>query len=84
MPTSPAIAPDAAPRAEGCPLVNASTIDQASTPAAVATMVLIIASDALVSAASAEPALKPNQPTHSSDAPTKVKGTLCGLIASRP
>ena len=32
----------------------------------------------------AEPALKPNQPTHSSAAPTKVMGRLCGCMASRP
>jgi len=35
-------------------------------------------------AASDEPALKPNQPTHSSAAPMKVIGRLCGCIASRP
>src|SRR5690606_39337124 len=65
MPTSPAIAPEAAPSAEGRPLVTASTTLHATTPAAVATIVLIIASDAISCAATAEPALKPNQPTHS-------------------
>src|SRR5690606_12280617 len=84
MPTSPAIAPEAAPSAEGRPLVTASTTLHATTPAAVATIVLIIASDAISSAATAEPALKPNQPTHSSEAPMKVNGTLCGFSASLP
>ena len=31
-----------------------------------------------------EPALKPNQPTHSSDAPISVSVRLCGAIASLP
>ena len=35
-------------------------------------------------ASSAEPALKPNQPAHSSDAPIIVIGRLCGAIASLP
>ena len=33
-------------------------------------------------ASRAEPALKPNQPTHSSAAPTQVRVTLCGVIGS--
>src|SRR5690606_40232932 len=72
MPTRPATAPEAAPSADGRPLAIASTRLHATTPAAVATMVLIIASAA--SAATAEPALKPNQPTHSSEEPMKVNG----------
>ena len=35
-------------------------------------------------ASSAEPALKPNQPTHSSEAPIIVIVRLCGVIASVP
>ena len=31
-----------------------------------------------------EPTLKPNQPTHSSEAPTMVSVTLCGGIAALP
>ena len=42
------------------------------------------ASAAELPASSAEPALKPNQPTHSSDAPIMVIGRLCGVIASLP
>ena len=41
------------------------------------------ASTALLPASSAEPALKPNQPTHSSAAPTIVSVSECGVNASR-
>ena len=52
--------------------------------AAVALKVFMKASTAELPASSADPALKPNQPTHSSDAPTIVNGRLCGAIASLP
>ena len=42
------------------------------------------ASVALSPASSAEPALKPNQPTHSSEAPTIVSVSECGVKASLP
>ncbi len=45
---------------------------QASAAAAVAICVTVMAYPARPSAASAEPALKPNQPTHSSEAPITV------------
>ena len=56
----------------------------ASTAAAVAEKVLMKASTAVLPASSAEPALKPNQPTHSSAAPTIVSVSECGVNASRP
>src|SRR5690606_20013467 len=84
IPTSPATAPEAAPSMEGLPFTAHSVNSQASTAPAVATRVLIKASAADSLAASAEPALKPNQPTHSSEAPIKVMGRLCGLRASLP
>ncbi|MNV88222.1 hypothetical protein D3C71_1824070 [compost metagenome] len=83
-PTRPATAPDAAPSADGWPLVIASTNVQPNTAAAVASTVLMKASEATVSAAAAEPALKPNQPTHSNIAPTQVSGRLCGFSAVWP
>src|SRR5438132_562285 len=43
-----------------------------------------MASAAVPLASSAEPALNPNQPTHSSDAPIKVMVSECGGMASRP
>ena len=52
--------------------------------AAVAFSVLMKASAAVPPASSAEPALKPNQPTHSSDAPIMVMVRLCGVIDSLP
>ena len=57
---------------------------QASTAAAVAVKVFMKASTAELPASSAEPALKPNQPTHSSEAPTMVCTRLCGGMASLP
>jgi hypothetical protein len=44
--------------------------------------VLSIATAASPLASSAEPALNPNQPTHSSPAPTMVSASECGGIAS--
>src|SRR5712691_9095072 len=82
--TRPATAPDAAPSIEGLPLMTHSPNVHASTAHAVARKVLVKASAAELPASSAEPALKPNQPTHRSDAPIIVIGKLCGLIASRP
>jgi hypothetical protein len=35
-------------------------------------------------AVTAEPALKPNQPTHKSDAPIMVSTRLCGAMFSLP
>jgi hypothetical protein len=42
------------------------------------------ASEAELPASSADPALKPNQPTHSSEAPIMVSGRLCAGMASLP
>jgi hypothetical protein len=41
--------------------------------------VFMKASTALLPASRAEPALKPNQPTHSSEAPTMVSVSECGV-----
>ena len=77
--TRPATAPDAAPIEVGLPSLNFSTASQPRMPAAGAASVLRNASAATPSAAASEPALKPNQPNHSSPAPSSVSGTLCGL-----
>ena len=82
--TRPATAPEAPPSRLGLPLATFSASIQASAAAAVATKVLIMASAAVPLASSAEPALKPNQPTHSSAAPTSVMVSECGGIASLP
>ena len=82
--TRPATAPEAAPSIDGLPLNIHSPNVQDSTAQAVARNVLMKASAAESLASSAEPALKPNQPTHSSDAPIMVIVRLCGAIASLP
>src|ERR1700742_2775748 len=67
--TNPATAPDAAPSTEGLPFAIHSANTQPSAAAAVAICVTVIAIPARPLAATAEPALNPNQPTHSNDAP---------------
>ena len=49
-----------------------------------ATIVATQTSEAWPLAASAEPALKPNQPNHSRPAPAMTRVRLCGRIGSRP
>ncbi len=67
--TRPATAPEAAPSTEGLPLLAHSANIQPSAAAAVAICVTVIAMPARPFDATAEPALNPNQPTHSSEAP---------------
>ena len=57
---------------------------QDSAAAAVANCVTTMAMPARPLAATAEPALKPNQPTHSSDAPITEKARLYGAMLSVP
>ena len=70
--TSPATAPEAMPSTEGFLCSDHSRNIHASAAEAVARCVTSIAMPAEVFAASAEPALKPNQPTHSMHAPITV------------
>src|SRR6516225_5712832 len=76
--TSPATAPEIAPRALGLPLRHHSAthhpITAAAAPKCVATKALV----ASVPEPSALPALKPNHPTHNRHAPIKLSTTLCG------
>src|SRR5918995_5379756 len=76
--TRPAMQPDKAPSNEGLPLAAHSTNIQDRAAAAVATKVLIMASAAPPLASRLEPALKPNQPTHRSEAPIIVMVIECG------
>ena len=55
----------------------------AKEAAPVATMVFTQTTAAVLPAASAEPALKPNQPNHSRPAPSMTRVRLCGRIGSR-
>ena len=76
--TSPATAAVAPPSTVGLPRCSHSIASQTSRAMAVAVLVLRKARPATPSAASSLPALKPNQPTHSSAAPITVNGRLCG------
>src|SRR5437868_15551131 len=67
--TRPATQPEIAPSSEGLPFtIHSANIQDIAAPA-VAMNELIIASGAPPVASRLEPALKPNQPTHSSEAP---------------
>src|ERR1700686_305639 len=80
MATNPATAPEIAPSALARPFLIHSATLQLSAAAAAAKCV---ATNALVAKgleASALPALNPNHPTHSKQAPMKLKTRLCGGI----
>src|SRR5678816_4746107 len=73
--TSPATAPEQKPRMEGLPRWIASIIAQTNEATAVQRVVVVKALAATPSAASAEPALKPYQPTQSIPVPT-IQSTM--------
>src|SRR5215470_13761042 len=77
MATSPATAPEQMPTTVGLPFSAHSTSIQVKAATAVAICVTSIAMPACIPAVTAEPALKPNQPTHSREAPMKVSTMLC-------
>src|SRR6266571_303722 len=76
MATRPATAPVQMPMTVGLPRIAHSTNIQDSAAVAVATCVTVMAMPACKPAVTAEPALKPNQPTHSNEAPMKVSTML--------
>src|SRR6476469_2712672 len=76
-PTTIAVAP---PTAVGLRERAMSSSVQATSVPAGASIVVVNASAAMPLAASALPALKPNQPNQSRPAPSSVNGTLCGRI----
>src|SRR3974377_714895 len=78
MAPSPASAPEIAPKALTLPLRYHSAALQPSTAAAAPKCVATNALEARLLAASALPALNPNQPTHNRHAPTKLRTTLWG------
>src|SRR5512143_3900735 len=79
---SPATAPEIPPSALALPLRNLSASIQETAPAADAKCVATNALVASEDAASALPALNPNQPTHKRQAPMKLSTRLCGFIDS--
>src|SRR3954469_18884325 len=82
--TRPATAPEAAPSIVGFPVLIHSAIIQPSAANDAAVCVAMNALDAKPFAPSADPALKPNQPTHSIAAPITANGRLCGAIDALP
>src|SRR5471030_1772074 len=80
MATRPATAPEAAPSTDGLPLAIHSANIQPKAAAAVAICVTDIAMPARPFAATAEPALKPNQPTQSNEAPITAYARLYGAM----
>src|ERR1700736_241589 len=84
MATRPATAPEAAPSTVGLPRDDHSVNIQPSAAAAVAVLVVMNACAARPLAASALPALKPNQPNHRRLAPITVNGRLWGGLGWGP
>src|SRR5262245_42187012 len=74
--TSPTTAATAAPTPVVFFLKTISIITQVTTAAAADRFVVTKARLASPPAVRAEPALKPNQPNHNSDAPSMTNGTL--------
>jgi hypothetical protein len=79
---SPAMAPVAKPTVVGFPKVKRSMASHTSAAVEAAAWVLMIALAAPSEAVRAEPPLKPNQPTHSSIAPSIVRPGACGISAA--
>jgi hypothetical protein len=84
MATKPATAPLAAPRTVGFPFKIHSLNIHESVAAAAAVWVTRKALVARPELDSADPALKPNQPTQSNEAPKTVNGRLWGGAGSTP
>ncbi len=84
MPTSPATAPAAAPTTLGRPWRIQLAVIQVSVAIAAAVLVVTKALTARPFAPSALPALKPNQPNHSSPAPSTVIVDVMRLHRSVP
>src|SRR3954462_3377816 len=82
--TNPATAPEQKPRMLGLPLNSHSAMAQTNDATAVAIVVVMNAFAATPSAATAEPALKPYQPTQSIPVPTIQRTMLCGAIGCLP
>src|SRR5215469_2869897 len=80
MATRPATAPEIAPNALGLPFLIHSATLQPIAAAAAPKWVATKALDARLFEASALPALNPNHPTQSRQAPVKLSTKLCGGI----
>src|SRR5215472_9361654 len=81
---SPATAPEITPKTEGLPRVHHSSSIQVRAPAEAARWVAKMAKAAREPAVSAEPPLKPNQPTHSRPVPITASDKSKGAKLSVP
>ena len=84
MVPSPATAPEIMPSTDGLRRVDHSIAPQVSAPAQAARCVAVIAITARELACSAEPPLKPNQPTHNSPVPITASDRSNGDRFSEP
>src|SRR5438874_11618779 len=84
MVPSPATAPEIMPSTDGLRRVAHSHAAQVNAPALAARCVAVIAITAREFAPSAEPPLKPNQPTHRSPVPTTASDSSEGEGLSVP
>src|SRR3954467_7293564 len=84
MVPSPATAPEIIPSTEGLRRVDHSIAPQVSAPAQAARWVAVIAIPAREPAVSAEPPLKPNQPTHNNPVPITASDRSNGAKFSAP
>ena len=82
--TSPATAPEQKPSTLALPRVMYSRAAQAKEATPVARVVVVNALEATPSAATADPALKPYQPTQSIPVPIMQRTRLCGGIGVLP
>src|SRR5688572_22347336 len=82
--TRPATAPEQNPSTLALRRVRYSSAAQVKDATPVASVVVVNALAATPSAATAEPALKPYQPTHSMPVPTMHSTRLCGGIGVLP
>ena len=78
MVASPATAPEQRPKTDGRPRITRSKAPQVSRPASALKVVAVKALAAILSAATALPALNPYHPNHSMPVPTMHKTMLCG------
>src|SRR6266481_7471047 len=84
MAPRPATAPEIMPSTDGLRRVAHSIAPQVSAPAHAARWVAVIAITARELAASADPPLKPNQPTHNNPVPTTASDRSNGDRFSLP
>src|ERR1700712_6030421 len=81
---SPATAPEIMPSTDGLRRVDHSIAPQVSAPAQAARCVAVMAIAARELAPSAEPPLKPNQPTHNNPVPITASDRSNGARFSAP